>query len=123
MDLPAFGGEPWPRRLSMRSTRRRPPRVPTLVRDGVPGPVPVSVITSIVARVPRPLNILYSPDGPSVAELAGLRVARVSTGSALYGEALRAALALATSISGIPVPEGLNYALIQSLAVGGNMAE
>jgi 2-methylisocitrate lyase-like PEP mutase family enzyme len=93
--------------------------------DGVfvPGPVPRGVIAEIVARVPLPLNVLYSPDGPSIAELAGLGVARISTGSALYRAALHAALALAASISGAPAPDVPNYAGVQSLAVAENMAE
>ncbi len=93
--------------------------------DGVfvPGPVPPAVIKDIVARVPLPLNVLYSPDGPSIGELAALGVARVSSGSALYRASLQAALALAATISGDPPPEALNYARIQSLADGENMAE
>jgi 2-methylisocitrate lyase-like PEP mutase family enzyme len=93
--------------------------------DGVfvPGPVPPAVIEAIVARVPRPLNVLYSPDGPSIGELSALGVARVSTGSALYRAALQSALALAATISGAPAPDVLNYARIQFLADGGNMAE
>jgi 2-methylisocitrate lyase-like PEP mutase family enzyme len=93
--------------------------------DGVfvPGPVPREVIAEIVARVPLPLNVLYSPHGPSIADLAGLGVARISTGSALYRAALHAALALAASISGAPAPDVPNYARVQSLARDGNVAE
>lgn len=93
--------------------------------DGVfvPGPVPREVIADIVARVPLPLNVLYSPDGPPIGELAALGVARVSTGSALYRAALQAALALSAAISGDPAPDGLNYARIQSLAPRRNVAE
>lgn len=93
--------------------------------DGVfvPGPVPTSVVNQIVERVPLPLNVLYSPDGPPIAELAALGVARVSTGSALYRASLQAALMLAATISGGSPPERLNYARIQSLADGENMAE
>jgi 2-methylisocitrate lyase-like PEP mutase family enzyme len=93
--------------------------------DGVfvPGPVPAAMIETIVAEVPRPLNILYSPEGPTMGELAALGVARVSTGSALYRAALQAALALVAKISDSQAPEVLDYARIQSLAEGENMAE
>jgi 2-methylisocitrate lyase-like PEP mutase family enzyme len=89
----------------------------------VPGPVPREVIAEIVARVPLPLNVLYAPDGPSIAELASLGVARISTGSALYRAALGAALALAASISGTPAQDVPNYARVQSLAPPRNVAE
>jgi 2-methylisocitrate lyase-like PEP mutase family enzyme len=89
----------------------------------VPGPVPPSLIAEIVTRVSLPLNVLYSPEGPSIAEWAALGVARISTGSALYRAALDAALRLAASISGKPEPDVLNYARIQSLATPPDMAE
>ncbi|MER5512502.1 isocitrate lyase/phosphoenolpyruvate mutase family protein [Streptomyces sp. NPDC002766] len=62
--------------------------------DGVfvPGLADPGVITALVGRVRVPLNILYSPTGPSVPHLADLGVRRVSLGSLLYRRALGAAL-------------------------------
>ncbi|WP_329414867.1 isocitrate lyase/phosphoenolpyruvate mutase family protein [Streptomyces sp. NBC_00704] len=62
--------------------------------DGVfvPGMADERRIAALVARLGVPLNVLYSPTGPTVARLASLGVARVSLGSLLYRRALGAAL-------------------------------
>lgn len=51
--------------------------------DGVfaPGATGSSTIGTLVERTDLPLNVLASPAGPSIAELADLGVARVSSGS------------------------------------------
>ncbi|MFF2999210.1 isocitrate lyase/phosphoenolpyruvate mutase family protein [Streptomyces sp. NPDC057950] len=58
----------------------------------VPGLTDPARISALVASLDVPLNILYSPSGPSVAHLADLGVRRISLGSFLYRRALGAAL-------------------------------
>jgi 2-methylisocitrate lyase-like PEP mutase family enzyme len=62
--------------------------------DGVfvPGLTDPGDIAALVERVYVPLNILYTPTGPTVRHLADLGVRRVSLGSLLYRRALGAAL-------------------------------
>ena len=63
-----------------------------------PGLTDLEQIASVVAAVEIPLNVLILPGGPTVAELAGVGVRRVSTGSLLaaraYGALVEAAAAL-----------------------------
>jgi len=59
-----------------------------------PGLRDLSEITKLVAAVPAPVNVLLLPGGPSVAELAGAGVARISVGGAFY---LASIAALATA--------------------------
>ncbi|MFF0537694.1 isocitrate lyase/PEP mutase family protein [Streptomyces coelicoflavus] len=68
--------------------------------DGVfvPGLTDPARIASLTARFDVPLNILYTPTGPSLAHLADLGVARVSLGSLLYRRALGAALETAAGL-------------------------
>ncbi|MER6325105.1 MULTISPECIES: isocitrate lyase/PEP mutase family protein [Streptomyces] len=68
--------------------------------DGVfvPGLTDPARIASLTARFDVPLNILYTPAGPSLAHLADLGVARVSLGSLLYRRALGAALETAAGL-------------------------
>lgn len=85
----------------------------------VPGLTDVREITSLVRHLGDvPLNVLYSPAGPSVPHLADLGVRRVSLGSLLYRRALGAAVEAATDIRagrapGGPVP---TYEEIQALS-------
>ncbi|MFE4547401.1 isocitrate lyase/phosphoenolpyruvate mutase family protein, partial [Streptomyces sp. NPDC056785] len=58
----------------------------------VPGLSDPARIAALVKSLDVPLNILYSPSGPSVAHLADLGVRRVSLGSFLYRRALGAVL-------------------------------
>ncbi|MFJ2188503.1 isocitrate lyase/phosphoenolpyruvate mutase family protein [Kitasatospora sp. NPDC087861] len=87
--------------------------------DGVfvPGLADPVAITGLVGRLAVPLNILWTPTGPSFAELAALGVARVSLGSLLYRSALAAAVATAAAVAAGgavgPVP---GYAEIQALS-------
>ncbi|WP_097251677.1 isocitrate lyase/phosphoenolpyruvate mutase family protein [Streptomyces sp. Ag109_G2-15] len=76
--------------------------------DGVfvPGLTDPARIDALVRRVDAPLNILYSPAGPTVPRLADLGVRRVSLGSLLYRRALGAALDAVSDIAAGRVPGG-----------------
>ncbi|MGW4562973.1 isocitrate lyase/PEP mutase family protein [Streptomyces sp. NPDC004561] len=76
--------------------------------DGVfvPGLTDPERIAALVRRLGVPLNILYSPAGPGVPDLAGLGVARVSLGSLPYRRALGAALDAVADIAAGRVPGG-----------------
>ncbi|SOB83098.1 isocitrate lyase/PEP mutase family protein [Streptomyces sp. 1331.2] len=75
-----------------------------------------AVIARLVGAVGLPLNILLTPTGPGLAELAGLGVARVSLGSLLYRSALAAAVATAAAVAaGEPVGPAPGYAEVQAL--------
>ncbi len=89
----------------------------------VPGLTSPSLICELTETFDAPLNVLYSPQGPTLPELAALGVARVSMGSALFRTALGAALDQILSIAGRPAAQMLNYARIQSLALRQFMAE
>ncbi len=75
-----------------------------------PGLTDLSAIARLVREAGAPVNVLLRPDGPSVAQLAGAGVRRVSVGGALarvaYGALVRAAEELMAS--GILGP-GLPY--------------
>lgn len=68
--------------------------------DGVfvPGLSDPERIDALIATLVVPLNILYTPTGPTLAELAALGVRRVSLGSLLYRTALAAAVNTATAV-------------------------
>ncbi|MFD5315620.1 isocitrate lyase/phosphoenolpyruvate mutase family protein [Streptomyces sp. NPDC127098] len=68
--------------------------------DGVfvPGLVDRDGIAALTSLLVTPLNVLYVPTGPSVAELAALGVRRISLGSLLYRTALGAAVDAATAV-------------------------
>ncbi|MEV7140919.1 isocitrate lyase/PEP mutase family protein [Streptomyces tauricus] len=93
--------------------------------DGVfvPGLGEPARIAALVKALDVPLNILYSPTGPTVPELAELGVRRISLGSLLYRRALGAALETAALIrAGLPV-EGVaptpTYGEVQALVPPG----
>ncbi|MEV7774383.1 isocitrate lyase/phosphoenolpyruvate mutase family protein [Kitasatospora sp. NPDC086791] len=86
--------------------------------DGVfvPGLADPAAIARVVGAVAVPLNILWTPAGPDLAELASLGVARVSLGSLLYRSALAAAVATAAAVAaGEPVGPVPGYAEVQAL--------
>jgi 2-methylisocitrate lyase-like PEP mutase family enzyme len=92
--------------------------------DGVfvPGAADPATIRTLAAEIAAPLNILYLPGRHTVIGLAGLGVARVSTGSLLFRVALGAAVAAAGAIErGAPAgldragPATPSYADIQRL--------
>ena len=61
----------------------------------VPGHLEPSLIRELTTAIPGPLNIIATPDCPSVAELEGLGVARLSLGSG----PVRAALGITQKIA------------------------
>ncbi|WP_326665955.1 isocitrate lyase/PEP mutase family protein [Streptomyces sp. NBC_00385] len=88
--------------------------------DGVfvPGLSDPAAIAELASALVVPLNILYTPAGPTLAELASLGVRRVSLGSLLYRRALAAAVSAATGIrDGRQTdPAAPSYAEVQELA-------
>ncbi|MBY8877558.1 isocitrate lyase/PEP mutase family protein [Actinacidiphila acidipaludis] len=90
--------------------------------DGVfvPGLSDPERIAGLVDTVGLPLNILYAPAGPSVAELAALGVARVSLGSLLFRCALGAAVVAALDVRAGRRPSGpvAAYEEVQALSGG-----
>lgn len=84
----------------------------------VPGTVDLATLRVLTERIDAPVNALYQPGGPGLAELGGVGVARVSTGSLLFRAALGAALAAADAVrhGGPGTPMGLpSYAQVQAL--------
>ncbi|MCX4835879.1 isocitrate lyase/phosphoenolpyruvate mutase family protein [Streptomyces sp. NBC_01016] len=83
----------------------------------VPGLAEPDRIRDIAARFELPLNILYSPTGPTLDELAALGVRRVSLGSLLYRRALGEAVATARAVREGRRPTGdtLSYGEVQGL--------
>jgi 2-methylisocitrate lyase-like PEP mutase family enzyme len=88
--------------------------------DGVfvPGLTDPAAIADLVRALDVPLNILYSPAGPSLRALTDLGVRRVSCGSLLFRAALHATVTTALAVArDEPVPSGLpTYAEAQALA-------
>jgi 2-methylisocitrate lyase-like PEP mutase family enzyme len=70
--------------------------------DGVfvPGVVDASTIARLVEEIGAPLNVMASYGAPSVGELAGLGVARVSVGPAITRAAMAAIRAAARELLG-----------------------
>jgi len=64
----------------------------------VPGLQDRELIGKLVKAVDAPLNILLQPNGPEIAELQKLGVARVSTGSGLMRAAMGAAQKMAKAL-------------------------
>ncbi|WP_055498099.1 isocitrate lyase/PEP mutase family protein [Streptomyces albus] len=91
--------------------------------DGVfvPGLSDPAGIAALTASLTVPLNVLHTPGGPSLPDLARLGVSRVSLGSLLYRRALAAAVATATGLrdghhpAAVPAA-ALSYAQVQALA-------
>lgn len=75
-------------------------------------------ITVLTATLITPLNVLYTPTGPTIAELTSLGVRRVSLGSLLYRSAVTSAVNTATAIRDGRSPElaAMSYADVQGLA-------
>ncbi|WP_210584471.1 isocitrate lyase/phosphoenolpyruvate mutase family protein [Streptomyces sp. GESEQ-35] len=88
--------------------------------DGVfvPGLTDPREIARLVKHLDVPLNILYSPVGPTVPDLADLGVRRISLGSLLYRRALGAALETVTDIRAGRTPRGAapSVAQVQAFA-------
>ncbi|AJT66462.3 hypothetical protein T261_4823 [Streptomyces lydicus] len=84
----------------------------------VPGVAADEEVSALVAAVPAPLNILFTPGRHTVSRLADLGVCRISTGSLLFRTALGAALAAADSVRTGRPPGGEEvpgYARVQGL--------
>jgi 2-methylisocitrate lyase-like PEP mutase family enzyme len=83
----------------------------------VPGVTDEREIAALADALPVPLNVLFSPNTLTVARLAELGVARISTGSLLYRVALGAALGTATGIrDGATEFEAPSYTTVDALA-------
>ncbi|MEU9734406.1 isocitrate lyase/phosphoenolpyruvate mutase family protein [Streptomyces sp. NPDC048002] len=84
----------------------------------VPGLTDPARIGRLVDRLDVPLNILYSPAGPSLPHLADLGVRRVSLGSLPYRRALGAAVETAVAIRAGREPHGTapSYEDVQTFA-------
>lgn len=84
----------------------------------VPGVQDRAAIAALVTAIDAPLNVLYQPGGPTVAELGALGVARISTGSLLFRAALGGALeALDAAADGRPFRTGIpSYAEVAGLS-------
>ncbi|MGW2249998.1 isocitrate lyase/PEP mutase family protein [Kitasatospora sp. NPDC001660] len=85
----------------------------------VPGLTDPASIAAAVAATTLPVNVLASPDGPSLTSLADLGVRRVSLGGLLFRVALGAAVdtAVALRTTGVlpPMPHVPDYAAVQAL--------
>ncbi|MEV0378829.1 isocitrate lyase/phosphoenolpyruvate mutase family protein [Nonomuraea sp. NPDC050643] len=81
----------------------------------VPGLSDLDEIARVAASTPLPLNVLYQPGGPTLADLAAAGVARVSTGSLLYRASLQGALAALLAIRGEPAPDLPTYPEITAM--------
>ncbi|MFE2518605.1 isocitrate lyase/PEP mutase family protein [Streptomyces mirabilis] len=88
----------------------------------VPGAVDPGTVKSLVAGVEGPLNVLVGPGAPSVAELAALGVARISTGSSIaqaaHAVVRRAARELLSAGTYDSLAGGLGYAELNTLLGG-----
>lgn len=88
----------------------------------VPGAVDPGTVKSLVAGVEGPLNVLVGPGAPSVAELAALGVARISTGSSIaqaaHAVVRRAARELLSAGTYDSLTGGLDYAELNTLLGG-----
>ncbi|MFF2129690.1 isocitrate lyase/phosphoenolpyruvate mutase family protein [Streptomyces olivochromogenes] len=88
----------------------------------VPGAVDQGTVKSLVAGVEGPLNVLVGPGAPSVAELAALGVARISTGSSIaqaaHAVVRRAARELLNEGTYDSLTGGLDYAELNTLLGG-----
>jgi 2-methylisocitrate lyase-like PEP mutase family enzyme len=83
-----------------------------------PGLVRAADIKAVVDSLDVPVNVLAVAGGPSVAELAGLGVSRVSVGGAFAMVALDALAVAARELAG----EG-TYAYLRQAARGGDVAK
>ena len=82
-----------------------------------PGLTKLDEISRVVAAVDRPVNVLARPGGPTVSELAGVGVARISVGGALCFAALGAVVDAAHELL-----EKGTYGFFEGAAVGAKAA-
>jgi len=85
----------------------------------VPGAIDPEVVGALVAKIPAPVNVLAWPGAPTVAELAGLGVARVSLGSgvaeAAYAVMRRATLEMFASGTYREIENAIAYGELNGL--------
>ncbi|KUN21954.1 phosphonomutase [Streptomyces antibioticus] len=88
--------------------------------DGVfvPGLADPAAIGALAERLDVPLNILYSPTGLTVPQLAALGVRRVSLGSLPYRRALGAMLETVTAVAEGRSPQGATLSYDEVVALG-----
>jgi 2-methylisocitrate lyase-like PEP mutase family enzyme len=60
---------------------------------------PTEVLAELVRRIPGPVNAMFVPGGPTLAELARLGAARITFGSGLHRRAAEAVSAIAGSMA------------------------
>jgi 2-methylisocitrate lyase-like PEP mutase family enzyme len=104
---------------TVESTLDRAGRYVAAGADGVfvPGASDPEVLRELAAAIPVPVNVLVLP-GRSLAELAGLGIRRVSTGSLPYRAAMHAATDVALAVrDGRAVPDAVPYAQLQDRLV------
>ncbi|WP_068028436.1 isocitrate lyase/PEP mutase family protein [Nocardia mexicana] len=105
--------------LDHESTLARADQYSAAGADGifVPGLREPEDVRRIAAAVALPLNVLYMPGGPTVAEFAALGARRISTGGLLFRAAVAATVDAARAVhDGRPLPEGIpSYRDIQAL--------
>ncbi len=83
----------------------------------VPGATAPTVLRELTSAIPLPVNVLAVPD-LTVAELAGLGIRRISTGSLPYRAALHAAVQAATAVrDGTRPPVATPYPDLQARLV------
>ncbi|MPZ84719.1 MAG: isocitrate lyase/phosphoenolpyruvate mutase family protein [Actinophytocola sp.] len=83
----------------------------------VPGATDPAVLRELTTNIPVPVNVLPVP-GLTVADLKGLGVRRVSTGSLPYRAAVHAAVTAALAVrDGGTIPEAVAYPELQSRLV------
>jgi 2-methylisocitrate lyase-like PEP mutase family enzyme len=60
---------------------------------------PAEVLAELVRRIPGPVNAMFVPGGPTLAELAGLGVARITFGGGLHARMAKALGAVARDLA------------------------
>ena len=60
---------------------------------------PAEVLAELVERIDGPVNVMYVPGGPTLAELAALGVARITFGGGLHSRAATAVSEIARSLA------------------------
>lgn len=111
----------WLNAGELEATLRRTAAYANAGADGVfvPGLDDRRDLEHVVSAIPLPVNVLLTADGPTVAQLSAIGVARVSCGSLLYRTALAAAtqalhrIAASASVAAAP---RMTYEEVQDLA-------
>lgn len=67
---------------------------------------PAAAIPELVRRIDGPVNVMYRPGGPTLAELAAMGVARITFGGGLHAQAARWVQELAGTLAAQAAPIG-----------------